>query len=163
MERSRHKPMLHDPQRYQREIANRDARIRIMIDLLLISLAIIIILASMLLVVTRAHGSAACMTKAEARSHWPRSHIWWHGPNHCWDNNASRNIRYNGHRIMPDALPIHAMAKQISIDANGDDLTPYDEVMEKPQPQDECCWPPLDERSFKSRWDEVPELWLMKQ
>ncbi|HET7375945.1 MAG TPA: hypothetical protein VFK30_04510, partial [Anaerolineae bacterium] len=132
--------------------------------LALILTAIILVLAMMLLITTRAHGSSVCMTEAEARSHWPRSHLWWHDVNrHCWDNNSAHNIRYRGHQVAPDVLPVHAEAKPIDLDANGGDLTPYDEVMEKPQPTDECCWPPLDERTFKSRWDEVPELWLTKQ
>lgn len=145
------------------QIRQRDKVIRQLWILALILVAIILVLAVMLLAITRAHGSAACMTKAEARSHWPRSHIWWHGPNHCWDNNSAHGIRYNGHRIAPDVLPVHAEIKPADLDANGSDLTPYNEIMEKPQPTEDCCWPPLDERSFKSRWDEVPELWLTKQ
>lgn len=145
------------------QIRQRDKIIRQLWMLALILAAIILVLAVMLLAITRAHGSPACMTKAEARSHWPRSHIWWHGPNRCWNNNSAHSIHYNGHRIAPDALPVHAEVKPTNLDANGSDLTPSDEIMEKPQPTESCCWPPLDERSFKSRWDELPVQWLTKQ
>lgn len=101
------------------------------------------------------------MTKAEARAAFPRSHLFWHDSRrHCWDNNSGRGVHYNGHRIAPDILPVHAEVKPADLDANGADLTPYTEVMEKPQPTGDCCWPPLDERSFKSRWDEFPTQWL---
>ena len=32
-----------------------------------------------------AHASKSCMTMAEARAQFATSHLWWHGPNHCWD------------------------------------------------------------------------------
>jgi hypothetical protein len=34
--------------------------------------------------------SASCMTQSEARAKYPSSHLWWHGPNHCWDATPSR-------------------------------------------------------------------------
>ena len=30
--------------------------------------------------------SPTCMTMDEARKAYPRDHIYWHGPQHCWDN-----------------------------------------------------------------------------
>jgi hypothetical protein len=29
--------------------------------------------------------SPSCMTQSEARQKFPNSHLWWHGPNRCWD------------------------------------------------------------------------------
>ena len=29
--------------------------------------------------------SPSCMTQSEARAKFPREHLWWHGPNRCWD------------------------------------------------------------------------------
>jgi hypothetical protein len=34
--------------------------------------------------------SPSCMTQSEARQKFPNSHLWWHGPNRCWDATASR-------------------------------------------------------------------------
>jgi hypothetical protein len=34
---------------------------------------------------TPALSSPACMTQSEARVKFPKEHLWWHGPGHCWD------------------------------------------------------------------------------
>jgi hypothetical protein len=34
--------------------------------------------------------SPACMTQSEARQKFPTQHLWWHGPNRCWDATPSR-------------------------------------------------------------------------
>ena len=38
-----------------------------------------------LLAASPAQASKSCMTMAEARAQFATSHLWWHGPNHCWD------------------------------------------------------------------------------
>ena len=38
-----------------------------------------------LLAASPAKASKSCMTMAEARAQFATSHLWWHGPNHCWD------------------------------------------------------------------------------
>jgi hypothetical protein len=37
-----------------------------------------------------AAGSPACMTLDEARKAYPREHLYWHSPRHCWDNSGER-------------------------------------------------------------------------
>ncbi|MGL6062112.1 MAG: hypothetical protein ACRC1G_15655 [Bradyrhizobium sp.] len=37
-----------------------------------------------------APASPSCMTQSEARQKFPASHLWWHGPNRCWDATPSR-------------------------------------------------------------------------
>lgn len=32
------------------------------------------------------YASPECPTKAEARTKWPKAHLWWSGPNKCWSN-----------------------------------------------------------------------------
>ena len=44
-----------------------------------------IIVVSILVATTPSFASDSCMTKAEARQHFATSHIYWHGPDHCWD------------------------------------------------------------------------------
>jgi hypothetical protein len=39
------------------------------------------------------------MTMAEARTQFATSHLWWHGPNHCWDATAPQ------HRIVRRVKP----------------------------------------------------------
>ncbi|MBR1122495.1 hypothetical protein JQ628_13290 [Bradyrhizobium lablabi] len=36
------------------------------------------------------HASPSCMTMAEARAAFPGKHLWWHGPNKCWDATPGR-------------------------------------------------------------------------
>lgn len=39
----------------------------------------------MFAVTTPLQASQSCMSKTEARRHFSSSHIYWHGPDHCWD------------------------------------------------------------------------------
>ena len=52
-----------------------------------------------LLAASPAHASKSCMTMAEARAQFATSHLWWHGPNHCWDATAPQ------HRIVRRVKP----------------------------------------------------------
>jgi len=38
-----------------------------------------------MVIVTPSQASDSCRSKTEARSHFGSVHIYWHGPNHCWD------------------------------------------------------------------------------
>src|SRR5262245_52324656 len=63
------------------------------------ALAIIVVFA----VIDAARG-ATCMTKAEARKIWPRSHIYWHTSDHCWDNRKGGGRRYEARaEVKPEA------------------------------------------------------------
>jgi hypothetical protein len=48
------------------------------------------IIAVVLVSITPSEASKSCMTKAEARQHFGSVHIYWHGPNRCWDATPSR-------------------------------------------------------------------------
>ncbi len=37
-----------------------------------------------------ARATPQCMTMAEARAAFPRAHIYWHTPKHCWDDSPKR-------------------------------------------------------------------------
>jgi hypothetical protein len=47
-----------------------------------------VIFVFVLLAAPPAHASKSCMTMAEARAQFATSHLYWHGPNHCWDATA---------------------------------------------------------------------------
>lgn len=49
-----------------------------------------VIIVSIVVLTTPSFASDACMTKAEARQHFATSHLYWHGPDHCWDANLDR-------------------------------------------------------------------------
>jgi hypothetical protein len=42
--------------------------------------------------------SPSCMTQNEARAKFPAAHLWWHGPNRCWDATPGGR-RYLAQRI----------------------------------------------------------------
>jgi hypothetical protein len=42
------------------------------------------------LVSTPSEASKSCMTSAEARQHFGGVHLYWHGPNRCWDATPTR-------------------------------------------------------------------------
>jgi hypothetical protein len=65
-----------------------------------------------LLAASPAHASKSCMTMAEARTQFATSHLYWHGPNHCWDATAPQ------HRIVRRVKPKGQQP------AEGEDTTP---------------------------------------
>src|SRR5690348_1693477 len=44
-----------------------------------------IIVVAIVLVSSPALASPSCMTQSEARAKFVTSHLYWHGPNRCWD------------------------------------------------------------------------------
>jgi hypothetical protein len=55
------------------------------------------IIAVVLVSTVPSEASKSCMTKAEARQHFGSVHIYWHGPNRCWDATPSR--RYANRKV----------------------------------------------------------------
>jgi hypothetical protein len=47
-----------------------------------------VIVVFVLMAASPSHASKSCMTMAEARAQYATSHLYWHGPNHCWDTTA---------------------------------------------------------------------------
>ncbi len=60
--------------------------------------------------------SKSCMTMAEARTQFATSHLYWHGPGHCWDATAP------AHRMVRRAKP--AEPQQAREDAQDDSIRP---------------------------------------
>jgi hypothetical protein len=56
-----------------------------------------VIVVTMLVVATPAAASESCMSKTEARHQFPTVHIYWHGPDHCWDATAAQ--RHQIHHV----------------------------------------------------------------
>src|SRR6185295_14253049 len=46
---------------------------------------------AVLVMTTPSEASKSCMTKAEARQQFGSVHIYWHGPDHCWDAHPARS------------------------------------------------------------------------
>jgi hypothetical protein len=48
------------------------------------------IVVSILVVSTPSQASKSCMSQTEARQHFGPVHLYWHGPDHCWDANRGQ-------------------------------------------------------------------------
>lgn len=141
----------------------------------------------MLLAATRVYASEGCLSKAEARSKWPKAHLFWHTAEKCWDNQVGRGRHYgkrNPEQAKPHPAPparadanVNSPAKKILwpalvptvefsfqsfLIAEPMTLWPpildVDEVTADPP---DCCWPKLD-KDFEVRWNEMPAVWLAK-
>jgi hypothetical protein len=55
------------------------------------------IVVTLLVVSSPALASESCLSMAEARRQFPDIHIYWHGPDHCWDATAAQ--RHQIHRV----------------------------------------------------------------
>jgi hypothetical protein len=71
-----------------------------------------VIVVTMLVAATPSKASQSCMSKAEARQHFPTLHIYWHGPDHCWDAMAGRRQRADQARRK---APIRESEQQIDL------------------------------------------------
>jgi hypothetical protein len=49
-----------------------------------------VIVVTIVVVSSPSQASPSCMTQAEARQKFSTSHLYWHGPNHCWDATPGR-------------------------------------------------------------------------
>jgi hypothetical protein len=52
-----------------------------------------------LMVATPSEASKSCMSVTEARQHFRLVHIYWHGPDHCWDASPGRRERRAVHTV----------------------------------------------------------------
>src|ERR1051326_8177582 len=86
------------------------------------------IVASLSVLTAPSHGSSSCMSQSEARQRFGSVHLYWHGPDHCWDatpgrhrlvrknpSNADRQARRGSPRsdwrqamseMLPDGVPV---------------------------------------------------------
>lgn len=58
-----------------------------------------VIVVSMLVVTTPSEASKSCMSKTEARQHFGLVHIYWHGPEHCWDATPTRRRHHQTRNV----------------------------------------------------------------
>jgi hypothetical protein len=52
--------------------------------------AISVVAIALIFTSSPAPASPSCMTQSEARAKFTTSHLWWHGPNRCWDATPGR-------------------------------------------------------------------------
>lgn len=88
-----------------------------------------------LLIALPAAASPECMTKSEARQAHPRTHIFWHGTRHCWDDRRKGDGIHPERRAKPAApkpaaaepvaLPVVALEPDEAADMEPTDAVPY--------------------------------------
>src|SRR3954447_17618425 len=98
-----------------------------------------LIVALLFALTTSAQASSSCMSKSEARQHFGSLHLYWHGPDHCWDatpgrhrlvrknqSNVDRQVqRESSHsdwrqarsEMLPDDVPVQVPGAQIAASA----------------------------------------------
>ena len=60
-----------------------------------------VIVVTMVAVTTPSEAAQSCMSKIEARQHFGTAHLYWHGPDHCWDAAPSGHRQIQVHRGSP--------------------------------------------------------------
>src|SRR6202165_4495937 len=87
----------------------------------------------MLVVATPSEASQSCMSKTEARQRFGSVHIYWHGPDHCWDATPTR--RSHQTNKVQRKIQIHEVQEKID-QPNGRDsmskMLPDDEPVQTP-------------------------------
>jgi len=60
-----------------------------------------VIVVAMVAVTTPSEAAQSCMSKTEARQHFGSAHLFWHGPDHCWDATSPRHRQVQVHQGHP--------------------------------------------------------------
>jgi hypothetical protein len=55
-----------------------------------------------------AYGSPACMTQSEARTKFPKAHLYWYGRERCWNDSAAFSSRALAAKPVPSPQPAPA-------------------------------------------------------
>jgi hypothetical protein len=93
------------------------------------------IVVTLLVVSSPSLASESCLSMAEARRQFPDVHIYWHGPDHCWDATAAQ--RHQIHRVQR-RTPVREV--QQKIDQPKSDLSETDSSKTDPSKTDQSKW-----------------------
>jgi len=93
------------------------------------------IVVTLLVVGSPALASESCLSMAEARRQFPDVHIYWHGPDHCWDATAAQ--RHQIHRVQR-RTPVREV--QQKIDQPKSDLSETDQSKTDQSKTDPSKW-----------------------
>lgn len=103
---------------------------------------IAVIAVAIAVVSSPSQASPSCMTQAEARKHFGARHLYWHGPNRCWDATPGRRILAQRARMKERPLVERDAAQQIKVQETG---SPEKKPLERKPPG----W------THESRWREA--------
>ena len=120
--------------------------------------AVIVVFASVLTTPSEA-ASTSCMSKTEARQHFGSVHLYWHGPEHCWDATTTRR-----HHQVHDATPtrhhhqIHEVRQKIDQPGWHDamsEMLPDEEPVQTPWVD---RWVDIEPSPIVSRWVDIVQV-----
>lgn len=153
---------------------NRNFRLQFVLALFAGALLSIVVV-WLLLLVSRPVAAAECLTIAQARAKWPTAHLYWHGRDHCWDNEQGGGRRREARAreepaakqqnntdppptsvMYPTLRPAWTLSAEwltaaaattwpLIIDIDDDDAPDPD------RGKDGCCWPRLEDLLVE-RW-----------
>lgn len=95
-----------------------------------------VIVVAMLVVTTPSGASQSCMSKAEARQHFPSVHIYWHGSDRCWDATPSQRHQIHGVQGKTPIPEIQQKNDQSKIDQAKPDQPRIDTRIHQPKWRD---------------------------
>ena len=94
-----------------------------------------VIVVIMMVVTTPSMASQSCMSQTEARKHFASSHLYWHGPNHCWDATAPRHHQIQARKnLIREAQRKSDRPKWQDSQDSIPDTLPVDEPVRSPSP-----------------------------
>ena len=103
----------------------------------------------MLVVATPSEASQSCMSKTEARQRFGSVHIYWHGPDHCWDATPTR--RHHQINKVQRKIQIHEVQEKI-------DQPNWHDSMSEMLPDDEPVQTPWVDRWANIEPSQPPTL-----
>lgn len=109
-----------------------------------------VIIVSMLVVTTPSEASQSCMSKTEARQHFGSVHIYWHGPEHCWDATPTRRR----HTKIDDLQQKVDQAKW----RDSMSMLPKKEPVQKEPAQSPWRWVDTEPPVIASRWVDIVQV-----
>ncbi len=114
---------------------------------------VFVIAAVVALASSPALASPSCMTQSEARQKFPTQHLWWHGPNRCWDATPSRTQLSKRIKARGDD---RSTSREAQADRDVVRDAPQENVKEK-VPQDKKIVPEKRPQNWahESRWREA--------
>jgi hypothetical protein len=125
-----------------------------------------VIVVTMLVAATPSEASPSCMNQAEARQHFPTLHLYWHGPDHCWDATPAQRhrIRQVQRKINPPSQPKwrNSMSAMLADDSLAPSLKASRDA---PQDGNDVAlgtpwrdrWIDIEQSPVAARWVEIPQ------
>jgi hypothetical protein len=126
---------------------------------------IVVSMLVVLVVTTPSEASPSCMSKIEARQRFGSVHIYWHGPNHCWDatpGHRRARVQNVQRRLRADQSKREGEIRQA---LRGIDRPKWQDSMSEMLPDDESGrapwatrWVSIEPSPLVARWVDIVQV-----